>query len=253
MEEKRPDADLPADFLEKLRAVTAKRAKTVIDHILKFGHVTTEELRDKYGYDHPPRAIRDVKEQGIPLVMFRVAGIRGRKIAAYRFGDPSLVRGEGFSGRRMWPKEFKRRLVAQNGAKCEICCTAYSPLYLQIDHCVPFEVVGDEADELIVENYMLLCGSCNRAKSWSCEHCKNWTDTHDVTVCRICYWANPANYQHIALQLIRRLDITWTNHEVTEHTQLLRMSKHARKELPEFVKDVLRRALDLDKKTERTE
>ena len=50
--------DLPKWFLERLKAVTAKRAKTVIDHILKHGHITTEELKNLYGYDHPPRAAR---------------------------------------------------------------------------------------------------------------------------------------------------------------------------------------------------
>lgn len=45
--------------------VTAKRPRTVIDHILKHGYVTTEELKEQYGYDHPPRAARDVREQGI--------------------------------------------------------------------------------------------------------------------------------------------------------------------------------------------
>ena len=28
----------------------------------------------------------------------------------------------------------------------------------------------------ISSEYMLLCGSCNRAKSWSCEHCANWLE-----------------------------------------------------------------------------
>ena len=32
--------------------ITAKCAKTVIDHILQHGFVTTEELRTKYGYHH---------------------------------------------------------------------------------------------------------------------------------------------------------------------------------------------------------
>lgn len=73
-------------------AVTAKRPRTVIDHILKHGSITTEELKEKYGYNHPPRAARDVKEQGIPLEMFRVVGSDGQKIGAYRFGDPSKAR-----------------------------------------------------------------------------------------------------------------------------------------------------------------
>jgi hypothetical protein len=47
--------------------VTAKRPKTVIGHILKHGQITTEELKNLYGYNHPPRAARDVKEHGIPI------------------------------------------------------------------------------------------------------------------------------------------------------------------------------------------
>jgi len=83
--------DLPREFVKKCKAVTAKRPRTVIDHILKHGQITTEELKEKYGYNHPPRAARDVKEQGIPLEMFRVTGSDGRKIGAYRFGDPKKV------------------------------------------------------------------------------------------------------------------------------------------------------------------
>lgn len=43
----------PKEFLELCKSVTAKRPKTVIDHILKHGHITTEELKEKYGYNHP--------------------------------------------------------------------------------------------------------------------------------------------------------------------------------------------------------
>ena len=242
---KRPYRDLPADFVRKLRAVTAKRARTVIDHILKFGYVTTEELREKYGYDHPPRAARDVKEHGIPLETFHVKGSHGRPIAAYRFGQPSQARGKEFAGRRAWPKAFKQALVDAYGAKCSICCTAFHPRYLQIDHRIPFEVAGEKAGELKRDEYMLLCGSCNRAKSWSCVHCKNWTDDHNASMCKTCYWASPTKYLHIASRLIRRLDITWTEHEAPEYDQLLSMSRYAQRELPDFVKDVLRRTLGI--------
>lgn len=49
------------------KKVTAHRAKTVIDHIIKHGFITTEDLVDTYGYNHPPRAAGDVRGQGIPL------------------------------------------------------------------------------------------------------------------------------------------------------------------------------------------
>ena len=47
--------DLPDDFVERCKSVTAKRPRTVIDHILQYGYITTEELKEKYGYNHPPR------------------------------------------------------------------------------------------------------------------------------------------------------------------------------------------------------
>ena len=39
----------PPEFLALLKKVTAKRPRTVIDHILKYGQITTEELREIYG------------------------------------------------------------------------------------------------------------------------------------------------------------------------------------------------------------
>ena len=83
--------EYPKEFLDLLESVTAKRPRTVIQHILKHGFITSQELKDLYGYNHPPRAVRDVREYGIPLVTYRVMGSDGRKIAAYKFGDPEDI------------------------------------------------------------------------------------------------------------------------------------------------------------------
>ena len=79
--------DYSPEFLEKLKSVTAKRPRTVIEHILQHGFITTEDLKEKYGYNHPPRAVRDVREQDIPIEMFRVEGSDGRKKKAYKNGE----------------------------------------------------------------------------------------------------------------------------------------------------------------------
>lgn len=71
------EESLSAKFRAQLEAVTAKRARIVIDHILEHGYITTEELKNKYGYNHPPRAARDVREEGIPLETFKVVGSMG--------------------------------------------------------------------------------------------------------------------------------------------------------------------------------
>jgi len=92
--------DLPKEFLERLQAITAKRARAVIDHIIGHGHVTTEELATQHGYGHPPRGARDVRELGIPLDTFFLKDSKGRRMAAYRFADPNKVRRGMLAGYR---------------------------------------------------------------------------------------------------------------------------------------------------------
>jgi hypothetical protein len=93
---------------------------------------------------------------------------------------------------------------------------------------------------------MLLCASANRAKSWSCENCPNWRKK-ETAVCETCYWAFPECYTHIATRDIRRLDLLWSGKETEEYDQLVKEAKNARKEMPEYVKSILRKHLDLDK------
>src|SRR5688572_20248824 len=100
---------LPPEFVKLCRSVTAKRPKTVIDHILKHGFITTQQLKNKYGYNHPPRAVRDVKEHGIPIEMFSVEGSDGRKIAAYRFGDPAKTRRGQQTGRTAFSQDIRQK------------------------------------------------------------------------------------------------------------------------------------------------
>ena len=63
------------------------------------------------------------------------------------------------------------------------------------------------------------------------------------TVCQTCYWASPTAYKHVALRLIRRLDVTWTDKETQEFDRLARAAKRQSQPLPEFVKAVLRKVL----------
>jgi 5-methylcytosine-specific restriction endonuclease McrA len=239
------DPKLPRWFLKRLKVVTNKRPRIVIDHILKHGFVTTEELETKYGYKHPPRAARDVREEGIPLESFRVKNAEGRTIAAYRFSDPSKVRKDRVGGRKAFSKEFKKSLIQAIGCRCTICSTTYEHRYLQIDHRIPYEVCGDtNAEDRTLQEYMLLCGSCNRAKSWSCEHCLNWREDKLSEACNTCYWAMPESYKHIALRLIRRLDVVWTEGEVKIYENLKRRADSLAEPLPEYVKAVLARHLE---------
>jgi hypothetical protein len=90
---------------------------------------------------------------------------------------------------------------------------------------------------------MLVCGSCNRAKSWSCEHCPNGLEAKDPKVCTACYWANPLKYTHVATADIRRLDVTWTGSEVADFDAAKAKAGRGDGALPRFVKDAVRQAV----------
>lgn len=234
---------LPDDFLQLCRSVTAKRPKAVIDHILQHGFITTEDLKETYGYNHPPRAARDVREHGIPLETFRVTGSDNRKIAAYRFGDISKARFSKLSGRTGLSKQIKDELIKQYGCKCFIYLEKVDEAKLQIDHRIPFEVDGEPLLE--AESFMLLCGSANRAKSWSCEHCENWKELKNKSICLSCYWAYPENYEHIAMQQVRRIDLLWEGSDVDRYEALKQKAIDAGKDLPELIKEIIEREVQI--------
>lgn len=230
---------LPKEFLDRLSAITAKRPKTVIDHILRNGSISTEELK-QLGYDHPPRAARDVRELGIPLVTTRVPGPNGRMIAAYEFGNPDQLVA-GLTGRTAVSKKFKRELIAAAGSKCSVCGLTFEDRYLQVDHRVPVEVGGDEDDaSRELGSYMLLDGGCNRAKSWSCEHCPNFV-TRDPATCHSCYWAIPdGDYEHVATVPERRVMLVWRDEEVRDYVDLATSAEALGVPVGEYLKERLR-------------
>lgn len=237
-------SSLPDEFLAQLHAVEAKRAKTVIDHILEHGFVTTEILKTKYGYDHPPRAIRDVRELGIPLSKFSVKSSSGRTIAAYTFDVSGVVVVSRTSGRAPFRKQLKADLYAASEGRCALCGGQFSSREMQIDHRVPYAIAGDAAPARPgTSGYMLVCGSCNRTKSWSCEHCPNWM-IKDQALCLTCYWAYPADYEHVATRKIRRADLIWEADEVAEYEALQAIAGGERLTLGQTIKSILKKFID---------
>lgn len=220
---------LPKELLDRIAAVTIKRARFVLDSIVEKGIVTTEEIQAA-GYDHPPRAARDAREQGFQLRTIKVKHSNGRSIAAYVFDQGELEVSK--TGRRLLPKKERDALIAAGGSKCQICGVKHN---LQIDHRIPYEVAG-ESQYGEVEPYQILDGSCNRKKSWSCEHCENWLTLKDLDTCRSCYWASPSKYSHIAMQQERRIELVWAGNEVNDFEDLRREADRDRRSIPDQIK-----------------
>lgn len=214
----------PKEFLDLLESITAKRPRTVIQHILEHGFITSEELKNTYGYNHPPRAIRDVREYGIPLVTYRVTGTDGRSIAAYKFGDPADVKNNlsKAAGRTVLSKALKQALIEKYGSKCFVYLETMDESILQVDHRIPYEI-GGEHDENDIDYYMLLSPSANRAKSWTCEHCENW-ERKDSSFCLHCFWAYPENYEHIAGNYEKIVSVVFTGDEIEDYRKLVAIS-----------------------------
>jgi hypothetical protein len=232
-------------ILAQIKKVTGKRPLAVINHILEKGQVTTEELREEYGYEHPPRARMDVLEWGIPLVTIRVPNRDGtRKIAAYRFGDPDEVEQHKTGGRQPFTKAFKRFLYERQQGRCGITGEPLEERYLSIDHRIPYQVAGDRiAGEEEPGAFMLIALGLQRVKSWSCEHCRNGQQIRDADICRRCFWASPERYDHIAMEQRRRVDLVWVGGEVEEYEGLAALANEKGMDVREYVKGLIRRRL----------
>lgn len=197
-----------------------KRAIAVLKVLLDKGSISTDELND-LGYNHPPRAVGDVRDAGIPIETGSGTSERsGRRMAVYSFGDPSKIQEGRIGGRSALPKKFKTALLERYGSIDCITGAELDERVLQIDHRIPYRIAGDAGlSDHDVEAYMLLDASSQRAKSWSCEHCKNM-ELRKVELCQTCYWAFPEDYRHIALMDIRRTDVSWQGDDVAVHDKI---------------------------------
>ena len=117
---------------------------------------------------------------------------------------------------------MKQALIDRYGPKCFIYLEEMDAAALQVDHRVPYEI-GGEHEEQDIEYFMLLSPSANRAKSWSCEHCENWTKK-DTAFCMRCFWAHPEAYDHIAGKPERTVAILFSGQEIEDYEKLSELS-----------------------------
>ncbi len=175
--------------------------------------MTTEELTEQYAYNHPPRAKKDAMDLGFPVVSHRVRSKDGtRSIAAYSLDlDATII--DRRTGRKLIAKAFRDELLKLADGRCAICGGTFPDRALQVDHRIPYEIAG-ESHQFHVADFQMLCASCNRSKSWTCEReCQNWTE-RSLAVCATCIWASPEGYEHIATQQRRQITLTWDGAEV---------------------------------------
>lgn len=238
-----PDNIEPPQISQELRdyiaGIKAKRARVVLDHILQHGYISTKDLQETYGYDHPPRAAKDVRDNGIQLKT-TMKVIDGKRMAVYTLEENSFIEASKRGGRRPFTKVLKEELLARDGDQCALCKRQFPGSVLQIDHKVPYEVTGDKQGILDAKDFMLVCASCNRAKSWTCEHCSNWQITKTIEICQSCMFGSPDNYVHIAMRQERSLTVSWYDEDVQVYDNLKDEALTADKSIEGYVKDILK-------------
>ena len=94
-----------------------------------------EEALKKAGYEHAPRAKRDVVEKGIPIDTFNGKDSEGRRMAVYKFGNWEEAKKQNSiaktKGRNNLSDKLKQKLIKENGSKCALYGEKFDESLLQ--------------------------------------------------------------------------------------------------------------------------
>jgi 5-methylcytosine-specific restriction endonuclease McrA len=227
-----PPLGISDELRVQIAAVTNRRARFVLDYIVEHGHITADDIQ-RAGYREHRRAVMDCRDLGFPIINSRVRSPQGGTVGAWTLDPDGTVGGR--AGRRQYPRAFRLLLLARANGRCEVCGAPQADRNLQIDHRIPFEI-DPGSGELVPDEYQMLCGSCNRTKSRTCEtDCPNW-QARDPEVCRTCMWASPDDYQHIATIPRRQVTLTWVGDDVGVYDELRAAAESAGEDVTTFLR-----------------
>lgn len=224
-----------------VRESNNRRAVAAVRLMLENGSVTTAEMA-ALGYDHPPRALMDAKDAGVPFVMQMIRSEDGKRMARYTLTDDA--KRANSTGRQTIPKWIKAALLERDGSFDRLTGIPALPASLTVDHRIPFQIGGDSGlREGDLHAFMLLELTSQRKKSWACEHCPNFIELRRPDICASCFWALPESYEHVATRPERREEVVWQGTEVSEH-ELLRLSaERDGLSVPDYLKQLAREQL----------
>lgn len=208
------------------------RGRKAIDALKENGIVTKYDLiRAGIAPSQTARAIRDLKDHGIPIqALSRIKTPESSNpVVRYTFGDRRDIHSEWQDGRRLVPKGMKEKLIRVYGARCAYCGEKLEPRKLQVDHRLPVKYFGElsQKEKRNPQNYLLLCPECNRKKAEAVDEgcAKTCYKTDDMSIIKSCYWYDPINYTHVCMKPVRKLEIKWDESDVDNYEALAKEAK----------------------------
>jgi hypothetical protein len=196
----------------------------------------------KISYDHSPRVLADLKDYGIPILAESRATRDDSKSHHYRLGRKENILRQPLKGRSALRKAIKRELLTKFGNRDSFTQIEFPESSLQIDHRIPFRVSGDNPENLVVDRFMLLSASSQRAKAMACKRCRNMSEGV-LGHCRSCYWASPEGYDHVELTKAKITIIVWNEEDEDLLSSLTLSSARNNKNTSDEIKAALRAAI----------
>lgn len=227
------------------------RAKVAADLLIKKGTITKYDFENtNVPVSQAPRAIRDLKDHGIPIkTLERISVPQAKtKVSQYAFGSVDDIVSTSKYGRMYNPSGMKEKLVRLHGRVCVFCGKKLSGQDMELDHKLPVNIFGDlsSVERLNPDNYQLVCRKCNRLKREATSHGAFDDRKQGMDIVKQNYWYDPVRYRknkkgHLFDQSI----IVWnTNEDRQVYNQIEQYAEDSKKDFQEALKDMVTLGLE---------
>ena len=227
------------------------RAKAAADLLMNKGIITKYDFEStNVPISQAPRAIRDLKDHGIPIKTLERVNVpqSKSKVSQYTFGDVADITVANKYGRMYNPTGMKDRLAKLHGNVCVFCGKELSGKDRELDHKLPVNIFGDlsPVERLNPDNYQLVCRKCNRLKREATSH-GAFDDRQDgMEVVEHNYWYDPVQYRkNKSDSLFAQSIVIWnTNNDLRLYKEVSQYAKESNKSFQNSLKDIVKIGLE---------
>lgn len=221
------------------------RAKAAADLLMEKGVITKYDFEETHvPVSQAPRAIRDLKDHGIPIETLRKISVpqAKTKVNRYTLGSIDNINTSMRYGRMYDPTGMKEKLAKLHGDVCVFCGKKLTAKDRELDHKLPVNIFGDlsPVERLNPDNYQLVCRGCNRLKREATSHGAFDDQREGMDIVKQNYWYDPVQYRkNRDDRLYAHNVIVWnTSKDIQAYKQISQYAKDSSKSFQEALKDI---------------